>query len=215
MQRGVRFLGQGRGFTNIYYVKPQGMAHFELFLRYNPDTVLEPMPTSATRSGKVFEYWDKAFMDNYYTKYDYRVAGPEERAAIEEYFNSDAWKHVYAIGRDKSVVHSHGIVETSLHPEVVMEYARKAMERRHWKIQNIVSVVWDYKGFEQHKLTFLLKEPEVVLELELQYEPNEIMRPGPVPVIDIITDDDLYRSMEGLDYLSLTPEDIKYILEAL
>jgi hypothetical protein len=215
LQRRIRFLGQGHGFTNIYYAQPKGMAHFELFLRHNPETVLEPMPPAATRSGKVFEYWDRGYMERYYSKYEYKTAGPEEVKAIEAYFNSDSWKHIYAVARDKSVVHSHGVVETNLHPEVIMKYAREAIERRHWKIGRAVSVVWDFFGFDQHKLSFLLSEPEVVLELELQYEPNETMRPSPVPVLDFVTDSDLVKSMAGLEYIKLSDEDVRVILEGL
>lgn len=215
LQRKIRFLGQGHGFTNIYYVQPKGMAHFELFLRYSPDTVLEPMPLSETRSGRVYEYWDKDYMERYYRQYEYRPVGPEEEREIEAYFKSDAWRTLLAVGRDKSCVHSHAVIETSIHPETILKYGHRALERRHWTVGREVAVVWDFAGFDQCKLTYLLSKPEIVLELELQYEPDAIIRPGPVPVIDIIKDDDLVKSMSGLSYLYLSRDDVDAILNAL
>jgi len=215
LQRKIKFLGHGNGMTNIYYMQPEGKAHFELFLKHNPDRILSPMPEQYTRSGKVYEYWDKEYMENHYKKYDLKIPDEDDVLKIKEYFNSDAWKHIYAVARNKSTVHSHAVVETNLHPEYIIKYGREALERRHWKVARAVSVVWDFFGYDQCKLTYLLSEPEIVLELELQYEPYEAFRLGPVPVIDIITEDDIEKTMKGLDYSYISKEEIEAILQRI
>lgn len=153
-------LSHGKGYTNIYYIQPKDMCHFEIMSVYNPDIVIEPMSSKKTREGQTIDYWDDDFMQNFYKKISFKAMGKEERKKVEQYFQSDGWKQAYVtMAYSDENVHSHCIVETSLHPEEILPIGEEAIESRGWEVDRAVSVVFSMRGYDIGKITYLLSKP--------------------------------------------------------
>lgn len=213
MERRIKFLSHGQGQLNVYYIQPEGMCHFEVFPRFTTDTVLEPMDAQNARGGSSFDYWDVAFMQKYYERFDFRPMGNEERAAATDYFQSEAWERLYAVmyyDNERSV-HCHAVVNTSLHPEDLLPIGQAAIEARGWEVDRGVSVVFGVNGYNQGKITYLVRKPEIVLELEWAHNPDKLIEPAVVPVARITTTDMVERDMAGLPYVKLDADDIAWL----
>lgn len=213
MERKIKFLSHGRGQLNVYYIQPEGMCHFEVFPRFTTDTVLQPMDAANARGGSAFDHWDKAFMADYYAGFDFREMGNEERAAVTDYFRSEAWERLYAVMyyENERSVHCHAIVDTSLHPEDILPIGQAAIEARGWDVDRGVSVVFNVNGYDQGKITYLVRKPEIVLELEWVHNPGKLIEPAVKPVARVTTTDMVDRDMEGLPYIHLEADDIAWL----
>src|SRR5688500_9991750 len=42
LEREIGLLTQGTGLSDVYYIQPEGICHFEILLRFSDDTVIEP-----------------------------------------------------------------------------------------------------------------------------------------------------------------------------
>ena len=172
--RRIFVVGNGRGMTAIYNIHPrQDMAHFDIIHRYSPDHILAPMEAALTREGKTVSVWDEQYMKKHYARFDFRTKLTEEdEQDLKSYFDSSGWKEQYVLmttmedRHDYSDHHVHSMVETSIHPEIILEFGKKALTAKGWELSKAVNVVWGMKNFDQGKCTFLLKKPEMVLELE-------------------------------------------------
>ena len=215
LERKIGMLSHGKGLANIYYIQPEGMCHFEVFLRYNPDIVLEPMPLSAARGGSQFDFWDRDFMQKYYTNFEFRKMSDNEKNLVRSYFQSQDWKQLYGVMayENERSVHCHCIVETSLHPEDILPIGKAALEARGWDVDRGVSVVFGVNGHDQGKITYLLRRPEIVLELEWEHNPDVIIEPAAKSMARITTTDMVRRDLEGVDYISLNADDIAWCHE--
>jgi hypothetical protein len=215
LRRKITFLSHGRGYGNIYYIHPrQDMAHFEVFLRFNPDAIMEPADSKNTREGRNVEYWDDRFMNEYHAKFPFRKPSKEEEEQIVQFFESDHWKQAYDF-MTVNGLHSHVPVETSIHPEILMEIGRKVLEARRWKVDRAVSVVYSLKGYEQGKVTYLLKQPEIVLELDWEFNANTVIRPRGSSLMHAVTDDQLIKDLDGVPYYRLDSRDISDIVSMI
>lgn len=216
LRRQIRFLSHGRGFGNVYNVHPEGMCHFEVMMRFSDRIVVEPMAPEATRKGRNAEWWDDDFMQEFYRKFSFRPMGERERADVKAYFESEAWKLGYAcMAYEESNVHCHSVVEMSLHPEDVLPFGIEAIERRGWKVDRAVSVVFSVRGLDVGKITYLLSLPEIVLELEWEYNADVTIRPSVRPVARIISEEAVRRDLEGIPYVKLRRADVDWIAERL
>lgn len=213
MERKIKLLSHGRGYLNVYYIQPAGMCHFEVFPRFTVDTVLEPMAAANARGGRSFEYWDVAFMQNYYKQFSFARMGAAEEKEARAYFASEAWERLYAVMyyENERSVHSHAIVETSLHPEELLPLGRAAIQARGWDVDRGISVVFNVNGHDQGKLTYLVRKPEIVLELEWVHNPAVTIRPAVVPIARVTTTDMVERDMAGVPYIELNDDDIAWL----
>lgn len=215
LQRKIGFLGHGKGITNVYYIHPrQDMAHFELFLTYDSDIVIEPADPKNTRAGSNIEYWEDSFMEDYYSKYEFRQPEPEEQQKISNYFKSKHWEQSYEFMTSNGT-HSHVPVKTSIHPESLIQFGRKAIEEKGWEISKIDSVVYSLKGYDQGKITFLLKCPEIVLELDWEFDSKTVIEPRHSELILKMTEEDINKAVEGLNYYRLETNDIREVIDRI
>jgi hypothetical protein len=213
VERKVKLISVGRGQLVVYYIQPTGMCHFEVFPRFSKDVVLEPTQGQDTRGGSAFEYWDVDFMQNYYKQFEFAPMGSSEEEAVRDYFRSSAWEQLYAVMYYESErrVHCHALIETNLHPEEILPLGRSAIEARGWEVDRGVSVVFGVNGFEQGKLTYLVKNPEIILELEWAHIKDVTIRPAILPVARETTTDMVEKDMQGLPYIELDNDDIAWL----
>jgi hypothetical protein len=111
--------------------------------------------------------------------------------------------------------HAHSLVETSIHPEIIQEFAIKAIETKGWEVSKSVSIVYGMRNFDFGKLTILVKKPEIMLELEWDYNPNVSIRAGAEPLIIVQTQETLTDCMSGLNYIKLDEPAVQEIIGRL
>lgn len=215
LQRKIGFLGHGKGLSNIYYIHPrQDMAHFELFLTYDSNVAIEPADPNNTRAGSNLEYWEDDFMENYYSKYEFRQPEPEEKPIIIDYFRSHHWQQSYEFMTSEGT-HCHVPVRTSIHPETLAQYGRAAIEAKGWSISKVDSVVYSMKGYDQGKITYLLSSPEIVLELDWEFDPQTVIEPRHPELIIQMTEENFKNAVEGLNYYRLNADDIRAVVDQI
>lgn len=219
LQRKIYLLppGGAYGWTDIYNIHPrQDWGHFEIILRYSPDQVLVPMSPEATPTGKSVEIWDDQYMEKFYARFNFKTKlTSQDEKDLNAFFVSPEWKWHYNFMLGGSNRHSHALVESSIHPEIIQEFAIKALQARGWEVSKSVSVVYAIRGCDFGKITILLKRPEVMLELEWDFNPNVSIKPGAEPMILKSTLEDLNACMAGLNYLELDEEGVPQIIKAL
>jgi hypothetical protein len=219
LQRKIYLIPPARthGMADIYNIHPgQDMGHCELILRYSKDQVLAPMASAATRTGRSVEVWDDEYMKKHYAKYNFRTKlTSQDEKDLVAYFDSAEWRLLYNFMLGGTNRHAHSLVETSIHPEIIQEFAIKAIETKKWEVSKSVSIVYGMRGFDFGKITILLKKPEVMLELEWDYNPNVSIKPGAGPLIDVTTIADLVACMSGCNYIELDEEAVQEIVERL
>jgi hypothetical protein len=215
LQRKITFLSHGTGYGNIYYIHPRAdMAHFEVFLNYNDDAIIEPAGTGKTRAGVNFEYWDDAFMNDYHAQFAFRKPNRAEEEEIVRFFESDHWKQAYDF-MTVSGIHSHVPVETGIHPDSLLEIGTRVLESRRWNVGRAVSVVYNLKGYNQGKVSYLLKQPEIVLELDWEFNPNTVIKPRGSTLMHAMTDENVKRDLDGIPYYRLDARDIEAIISMI
>lgn len=219
LQRKIYLLtpGPAHGMTDIYNIHPKpDWGHCELILRYSGDQILGPMAAGATRTGKTVEVWDDAFMQRHYAKYKFKTKlTSEEEKDLIGYFNSPEWELQFIFMMGGSNRHTHSLVETSIHPELLNEYGVKVMKAKGFEVTKAVSVVYNTRNFDVGKITYLLKQPEVMFELEWDYNPNITIRPGAEPMYHTTTLETLQWAMEGCNYIRLDKEAVEEIVKRL
>jgi hypothetical protein len=213
VERKIRLLSHGRGYTNVYYIQPKGMCHFEVFLKFNEDLVIAPMDAQGARGGKAFDYWGPQFMAEYLKQFDFRRMGPEEAGAVREYFVSPAWEQIYGVTMydNERALHSHCIVDTDLSPDDILPIGQKALEAKGWDIDRAVSIVFNVNGHDQGKITYLVRRPELVLELEWNYVKGAGIRPAHTSMARLTTMDMVDRDIAGVPYLVLNADDVAWV----
>jgi len=214
LERKITFLSHGRGYANIYYIQPRGMCHFEVFLKYNDDVVIEPAGAASTRTGQNLEYWDDAYMEKYHAGFAFREPTAGEEKEILAFFRSPLWRQACEFMTDKGI-HCHVPVETCIHPDILMKLGIQAIEAKNWSVSRAVTVVYSLKGYDQGKVTFLLKKPEIVLELDWEFNPDTVIQPRMQSLMLAADTDDLAKDLDGIPYYRLSKEDIRKIVEMI
>ena len=176
--RNIRYLPITPETLNIYNVTPQGMCHFEMFLHYNPEVILSPMPDEFSREGQQSSFWDDAHMENFYKDYDFQPITTQAEQKIKDYFYGPDFRYAYLMMTDdnRGLLHTHAVVETSIHPEQLIPYAVKSLEEMHAEVQKTVSVVFNCYKKDTPKMIFLLGKPEICVEVEWHYNPHVVIK---------------------------------------
>jgi hypothetical protein len=214
LQRNMVLVPTGRGIIDIYGIHPKGCGHFELFLQYSDQVVLEGT-RDLYRGKSNVEWWDKAYMENYYKQFDFREFGPAEEKEVKAYFKSKEWEMTYLIMASRENFHSHTLIKTSIHPDILAKYGIAAIEAKGWKIGKTTSVLFSMKGLDRGKICFLLSKPEMILELEWDFDRDTIIEPGPTPIYRMYTEEMLVKDTAGLNYFILDETQINDIITTL
>lgn len=214
LQRKILIIPNGRDVADLYGIHPKGCAHFELFLQYSDQVVLEPA-ADPFRGKKNVEWWDKKFMEEYYKQFRFREFGSLEEKQVVSYFKSKEWEMSYLIMAAGRNLHSHTLVKTGIHPEILLKYGVAAIEAKGWKVERATSIVFGMKGLDRGKVTYLLRQPEMILELEWDFDPNTVIEPGPMPIYRIYDEDLLLKDTAHCNYFVLDQSQVNEIINAL
>ena len=214
IQRALKYLPITPDMLNVYNVMPKGMCHFELFLRYNPDVIIAPMPAKYSREKKNASFWDDAFMQDYYKQYDFKPITPAAEQDIRNYFWGNDFRYCYRMMIDeyRALIHSHGLIETSFHPEELILYAVESFRELGVTVQKAVSVVFHCAGKDLPKMVFLLGAPETSVEIEWHYNPNVTIKPVEPRLYRIADSDMMEHYIKARERLSLSAESVAKII---
>jgi hypothetical protein len=113
------------------------------------------------------------------------------------------------------VIHTHALCETCLHPEQLMPLIEEHWARRGWLLSKSVSVVFNSYGLDIGKLVFLLKKPEIVVELEWHFNPEVTIRPASTPFFRIATAASLSGILRSRQFVSFGPDTTERVLDRL
>jgi hypothetical protein len=211
LQRKPIFVPSGKGIVDVYGIHPKGCGHFELFMNYTDQVVLES-PKELFRGEKKLEVWDKQYMSKFYQKFKFRDFEKSAEADVKAYFKSPAWENCYIIMMTRGNYHSHALIRTSIHPEILLEYGVKAIESKGWIASKTTSVVFGMHGADQGKVVFLVRKPDMILELEWEFDSAVTIVPGPVPVYRIYTEDHYIRETAHCNYFTLEDDQINEVI---
>lgn len=204
LERKIKILPVTETFLNVYNIQPKGLCHWEFFMNYAPDILLLPHDGYGARGAHSTEFWDDAFMEQWYSRFSFKDIGSSERADADAYFRSPAFQNNLLINIDDfgGVIHSHALVESSLHPEQLLPIGAAHIERKGWEIIRAVSVVFNNFGLDIGKLTYLLKKPEIVIEVEWHYNPEVTIRAASIPHFRVATSHNLSRLLSMRPYVA-------------
>lgn len=221
LRRSIWLTSEGPGFANCYYIAPETRCHFEIMQRYNPEVIIEPMPATEAIGNKNVDIWDDAYMADYYQQFDFRPVDDNVAEDVDAFFESSSWHRllelmVYNVQRNK---HGHLVVRMGVHPEEVATRGLAALRSRGWVVDRAVDITFrgDVGGalinenFEYKKITFLLRQPETVLEIEWEYDPSVIIEARPYDVARLLTIENIQKDLDAVPYLSLSESELKEV----
>jgi hypothetical protein len=221
LRRSIWLTSEGPGFSNCYYIAPETRCHFEIMQIFNPEVIIEPMPPEKAIGKKNIDIWDDAYMAEYYKQFDFRPVDDAAGKQIDEFFEGKAWyrlleQMVYNVQRNK---HGHLVCRVGVHPEEIARRGIAAMRKKGWVVDRAVDITFrgDVGGamtgesFEYKKITFLLQQPETVLEIEWEYDPSVVIEPQPFDVVRLLTVQDIQKDLGAVPYVSLTETELKEV----
>ncbi len=219
--RGIDFLTPGPGVGALHNVHPKGLPHFDLFFRYNSDATFEPMDKEQAESGKNVLIWDKAFMDEFYKKFEFQAVGPYEEQQIRDYFKSRHWKTALNLIMNPDVIHLHINLRLGVDPKILELIARDALREQGWTIDYVVPNVFNVQGEYTGKLVLIGTHPETIYDFGWKFDPNVIIEPDyevwnvedAPPGFDWCLTSQFNALIAKDNYIKLTDEEIKSIVD--
>jgi hypothetical protein len=217
--RRIDHMSPKSGMGSLHGIEPQGKPHLDFQWFYHPQVTLRP--TQGGEGGSNLLVWNRWYIDNFYSDFEFQKTGPAEEREIREYFNSNHWKGGLELAIHPDTTHLHINVEMSVHPDKVGEFAEQALQARGWKIWYVCPNVYLVKGKYRGKLVFMGKEPEAVYDLGWQFNPDVVIGPTTKEWIfpdhvgyDIWTRAMLEEVMSH-PYVELEPDEIQRVLDTV
>jgi hypothetical protein len=165
------------GIFALYGVNLPDKAHFDLFLRYNPDVIIAPMPPLlAERGGNVRVWWDRDIR-RFQELFDWRTLSRREEAEVGDFFESGRhWQQFCDLVLDTDIVHVHCNIETSVHPNELRKYALHNLTKRGWKIAHAIHSLFNAGGADSGKIIFLGLQPERTYDIGWYFSPSVLIQ---------------------------------------
>ena len=221
-RRKIDHMAPRLGTGALHGIHPHGKPHFDIMFDYKEDAILEPMEPMKGEMGSNLLAWGTEYMNNYLKNYRFRPVDDKVKAALEEYFESEHWNEGLEKVLPEENVHVHINTETSIDPELIKEYALKALAKKGWDIEEAVQCVFCAKGaYYQGKIVFLSNKPEKVFDISWKYNPKVYIAPTEDWIVwkdqqghDVWTFKMLEDSvLKDGKWKKLRDEDIKYVKE--
>lgn len=226
LRRSIWLTSEGPGYGNVYYIAPNDLCHFEIFLRYNEDVVLRPMPPGEAIGGKVIDLWDDAYMANFYKRFAFRPFDADAERQTRAFFDGAEWNELChtMIFNGQRNKHCHCLVRMGVHPEEVARIGIEAMRSKGWRVDRAVSVTFrgdvggqftDSDNFEFAKVTFLVQQPETVLEIEWVFDPGVVIAPQRPALARLLTSDHIKSDLGSVPYYRLGEQDVAAVVSRI
>ncbi len=206
------------GMGSLHGIEPKGKPHFDFQWFFKEDVPVKP--TDGGEGGCNLLVWNRWYINEFYREFKFREVGPAEEKQLEDYFYSDHWERGLEIAARPDTTHMHINVETSVHPDQIARFAKRALEEKAWKIYYVCPNVYLVKGKYRGKLVFMGRDPEEVYDIGWHFNPEVVLEPA--------RDTWIFEENPGYDvwpkrllddvmqhpYHTLEPEDVKSILKS-
>lgn len=203
----------------LHNIHPKGMPHFDLFFRFDSDSIVAPMPVEQAEQGQNSLSWGKGYMDEFYAQFPFQAVGPSEEKIIDDYFGSRHWKDTLNLILDPDIIHVHCNLRLGIDPKIIELKARAAFAQQGWTIDKIVPNVFQVHGNYRGKLVFLGRHPELVYDIGWLFDPTVIVAPSfepwsrddVQPGFDLCFTSEFNALIDKESYIRLTEEEIAKI----
>lgn len=153
----------------LHNIHPSGLPHFDIFFRHSERKKLGPMDPAQAEDGKNSLFWGSAYMDRFYSGFEFRAIGDEEERKIRQYFKGRHWKDTIRKILDPDIIHLHCNLVISFDPKILELLIREELGRQGWTVDKIVPNVFLVNGVYTGKLVFLGRYPERVYDFGWKY----------------------------------------------
>jgi hypothetical protein len=216
--RKIDHLSPKPGMGAIHGIEPEGKPHFDFQYFFKKNIGMKPL--EGGESGCNLLVWNRWYMNQFYSQFDFNTVGDKEREKLKEYFKSDHFMKGLEFPILPTTCHFHINVHSSVHPDFIQKYAEEAFKREgievYYTCPNVYLVDGNYRG----KLVFMCKDPEVVFDIGWEYRPNVVIEPawekwvmGDDPGYDVWTTAQLEKVLQA-DFITLTDDEINDVLDS-
>ena len=215
--RKIDHLSAKVGTGSLHGIEPRGKPHFDFQWSFKKDVGLRA--SEGGESGCNLLVWNRWYINQFYTLFDFRHVGPNEVEALRDYFKSDHFLKGLEFPVMPTTTHTHINVHSSVHPDHLQKYAEEALQREGMRIDYTCPNVFLLGDAYRGKLVFMGKEPEVVFDIAWKYTPEAVIEPACETWLleanagyDVWTTDMLAEALRE-DFVALTEEEIKEALD--
>jgi len=200
IDRPIDFQASNVGHDMLHNIHPSRTFHFDLAWHFNANVILAPMPLEITFQNANLQVWGESETYSFFQQFPFRTDVSEDK--IDQYFHSPQWEEIRAFVKDKSLVHFHANVETSVHPDMIKKAALRALKREGWALQKVVHCIFfPRKDWKAGKICLLMSEPMFNFDIAWVFDPDVIIRPSQRFFIQQIRPDFDLRHEEPIDKL--------------
>jgi hypothetical protein len=199
--------------ATLHGVCAKRLPHFDINFRYNPDVILAPMGADFRKDN--CEAWGESYMKKFHAQFDFRSVGQKDHEAIEAWFHSPHWERACHHCEDPKVVHIHVNVVTSVHPDAIIEAAKRAFKREGWTLWDYTPCIFNVRGVVTGKIVFMLSYPQQIFDICWRFDPEVVLAPSPKPFMltepefDVRTQADLPAFLAQSKWAKLTRAELR------
>lgn len=177
IDRPIDFQASNVGHDMLHNIHPSGTFHFDLAFHFNPHLILAPMPLEITFQNANLQVWGKSETYAFFQQFPFKTEVIEDK--IDQYFYSPQWDEIRTFVKDKSLVHFHANVETSVHPDRIKEAALRALKREGWVLQKAAHCIFfPRKDWKAGKICLLMSEPMFNFDIAWVFNPDVVIIPS-------------------------------------
>ncbi len=217
-RRKIDHMAPKAGMGSLHGVEPTGKPHFDFQWFFKTDVGLRAC--EGGESGCNLLVWNRWYISQFYSQFPFRTVGSKEEKVLRNYFKSDHFLKGLEFPVMPTTNHMHINVHTSVHPDVINQFAQEAFAREgietYYTCPNVYLVGGKYRG----KLVFMGQKPEVVFDIGWLFTPDVVIEPAletwifeANPGYDVWGSDMLADVMKA-DYINLDKKEIDEILKA-
>ena len=207
------------GILALHGIEPEGKVHFDLHWIYKEAVGIKP--AHGVETGSNLLLWNRIYIEEFYRRFPFRAVGPQEEAALLQYFVSEHWQGGLQMVERPDVPHMHINIETSVHPEVIGRYALNALQERGWEVYYLCPNVYRLNERYVGKIVFMGKEPEKAYDIGWKFNPDTTIKPTdhhwlfPERIgYDVMTSGEFQAELSQNPYVMLTPEEVSAVVDA-
>ncbi|MFC1799042.1 hypothetical protein ACFLZL_04480 [Thermodesulfobacteriota bacterium] len=129
----------------VHNVHAHGLfAHIDFFIRFKPGVGIAPMTPIDGEYGRNLVTFSKEQLQTFVEQFEWKEKiDSEVENELKAYFDSDHWTEGMKIIRDPNMAHLHINIDTSIHPDIIREYAIKEIEKSGWNLQHAVHAIYE------------------------------------------------------------------------
>ncbi len=208
------------GILALHSIEPKGKAHFDFHWVYKEGAGIKP--AHGVEGGSNLLLWNRVYIEGFYGRFPFRAVGSQEREALRQYFRSEHWQNGLEIAERPDVPHMHFNVETSVHPDVIGQYALEALQEKGWSVDYLCPNVFLLGDMYIGKVVFMGRKPEKVYDIGWKFNPGAIIEPTnhhwmyPERIgYDVMTSDEFRQELSQHPYVDLTTEEVSAVMDGI